>query len=296
MKPTERFLRLMKPPVWLLCLLILVCTASLICIFTAGADRHPLSAIAYALSFYTLTAAVIRIWVAAPAIMQTADRLIGRSSYARMLISNAEYRSRQSLYISLAANLLYAAVNAAMYFHQRSWWFVILAVYYAVLALMRWLLSRHADGERKAWRVIRGCSALLLTVNLVLSGAVLMILYQGKGFHYQGVLIYAAAAYTFYVTIHAIVSLVRYRTHSNPVVTMTKVIALCAALVSMLALETAMFAQFGQDMPMEAQRLMIILTGAGVSIVVIALSAAMLMRTHRALANANHPQKEQKRL
>ena len=70
-------------------------------------------------------------------------------------------------------------------------------------------------------------------------------------------------------------------------------IALCAALVSILALDTAMFAQFGKETPQETQRLMIILAGAGRSIGAIALSAAILVRVHRARAKTNHPQKEQ---
>lgn len=59
----------------------------------------------------------------------------------------------------------------------------------------------------------------------------------------------------------------------------SRIIALSAALVSMLALETAMFSQFGSDMAQKDQRLMISLTGAGVSIAVILMSAFMIIRT-----------------
>ena len=47
----------------------------------------------------------------------------------------------------------------------------------------------------------------------------------------------------------------------------------------MLALETAMFSQFGGDMAPENQWLMIALTGAGVSIVVIVMSVYMIVKT-----------------
>jgi len=111
------------------------------------------------------------------------------------------------------------------------------------------------------------------------------MLYQNKGFAYPGFLIYAAAAYTFYITIQAIVNLIRYRKYHSPVMTMTKIISLSAALVSMLALETAMFAQFGQRMAVENQQLMIILTGAGISATVIAMSSYMIVHCTKEMKN-----------
>ena len=108
-----------------------------------------------------------------------------------------------------------------------------------------------------------------------------MILYQNKGYEYHGVLIYVMAAYTFYMTTHAMIDLIKYRKYKSPVMTMTKVIALSAALVSMLSLETAMFSQFGQEMSLEDQYLMIALTGAGVSIAVVTMSIAMIVKSNR---------------
>ena len=49
----------------------------------------------------------------------------------------------------------------------------------------------------------------------------------------------------------------------------------------MLNLETAMFAQFGGDMTPENQRIFIILTGAGVSITVVALSVILIVNANK---------------
>ncbi len=57
-------------------------------------------------------------------------------------------------------------------------------------------------------------------------------------------------------------------------------VSLCGALVAMLNLETAMFARFGADMPMENQRIFIILTGAGVSIAVVTLSVILIVNAN----------------
>lgn len=60
------------------------------------------------------------------------------------------------------------------------------------------------------------------------------------------------ALYTFYITTTAIIDIIKYRKYNSPVMSISKVIKLAAALVSMLFLETAMFAQFGADMAKES--------------------------------------------
>ena len=96
-------------------------------------------------------------------------------------------------------------------------------------------------------------------------------------------MIYVMAMFTFYSTICAIVDIVKYRKLGSPILSTGKIVGLSAALVSMLNLETAMFAQFGGDMPLESQQLMIILTGAGVSIVVVTLSVILIVTATKAI-------------
>ena len=43
--------------------------------------------------------------------------------------------------------------------------------------------------------------------------------------------------------------------------------------------ETAMFAQFGGDTSPEVQRIMILATGGGISVIVVAMSVYMIVRT-----------------
>lgn len=49
----------------------------------------------------------------------------------------------------------------------------------------------------------------------------------------------------------------------------------------LLSLETAMFSQFGGDMAPENQRLMIILTGAGVSIIIVTMSVYSILKNSK---------------
>ena len=71
---------------------------------------------------------------------------------------------------------------------------------------MRFLLVRYARrnpiGKQRLaeLKLALLCAYILLTVNLALSGAVLMMVYHNRGFAYQGILIYVVAMYTFYTT------------------------------------------------------------------------------------------------
>ena len=84
-------------------------------------------------------------------------------------------------------------------------------------------------------------------VNFVLSGVVVLVMLQNKGFEYNGILIYVMAMYTFYVTTNSIIDIFKYRKYNSPIMSTSKPISLAAALVSMLSLETAMLSQFSGE-------------------------------------------------
>ena len=161
---------------------------------------------------------------------------------------------------------------------------MVLAVYYVIMAVMRYLLVRYVRIQKigtdilSEWKRSRICAYILLLINLSLSGAVLMILYQHRGYDYPGIMIYVMAMYTFYALTMSIVDIVKYRKMGSPIMSTAKIVSLSAALVSMLNLETAMFAQFGGDMSPENQQIFIILTGAGISITVVTLSVILIVR------------------
>jgi hypothetical protein len=133
------------------------------------------------------------------------------------------------------------------------------------------------------WRRARLCAAILTLINLFLSGVVLMMMYQNRGYEYSGIHIYVMAAYTFYITVNAIIKLIRYRKYNSPVMMTTKVTSLASALVSMLALETAMLSQFSDaaNQVENFDQIMIGATGGGISAIVIAMSAITIWHANR---------------
>lgn len=204
------------------------------------------------------------------------------------LLEDAVFRSELSLHGGLAVNILYAALNLFSGVRYQSAWFVALAFYYAFLSAMRAMLVTHihhtAIGQDipAELRRYRSCGIVLLLMNQALAGIVVYIVNQNKGFAYPGLLIYAMAMYTFYITISAIVNVVKFRKHGSPVLSAAKVISLTAALVSMLSLETAMLAQFDSGRP-DFRRIMTAASGGGVCIIVLGMAIYMIVRSSKQL-------------
>lgn len=277
--------KLLFPPLWVIVLLTVICTVALVEIFINGWEMSPLAYVSYVLSFYTLTVICIVCWKVFPGCYKSIKSKMHENKYMDRYMTDAVYKSNVGLYRSLPINLLYVVVNAVSGYIYQTYWFVIFAVYYAIIAMMRLLLVRYVMknpigsnhmGELKRARL---CAYILLTVNLVLSGAVLMMVFFNRGFQYQGFLIYVIALYTFYITAAAIRDMIKYRKYKSPILSITKVIKMAGALFSMLFLETAMFAQFGADTSPEVKKLMIMLTGAGISIAVVAMAIYMIVET-----------------
>lgn len=282
---TKQWMKLLFPPVWIILLLTVVCAAALVTVFIKHLETHPVTYVVYVVSFYTISVLSLAFGTTFPRELKRVKEWFFGTKYGNQYMTDVVFKNQLSLYATLAVNLLYVAVNTVMYFLYDSMWFVILAVYYGILALMRFLLLRykakHEIGSNRKGELHRAvlCSSILLLVNIVLSGAVLMILYAEKGFFYHGILIYMVALYTFYITVYAIVNVVKYRKYNSPVMLTAKIIALSAALVSMLSLETAMLSEFGAEMAETEKRILIAATGGGVSVAVVLMSSFMIVRS-----------------
>lgn len=276
--------KLLFPPVWVMALLTVLSAAALIAVFLKGWDATPIAYIVYVLAFYTLSVVTVFCAMVLPKQYQQIRQKILKHPLGNRYMTDKLFRTKISLNLSLGINLAYVAINVLSWYLYQSWWFVCLAVYYVILSVMRFLLVRYVRlndiGANRYGELKRSliCSCVMLLLNFFLSGAVLMVVYQNRGFEYHGIMIYVMAMFTFYNATFAIIDLIKYRSFESPVMSTAKGISMAAALVSMLNLETAMFAEFGAEMAKEDQRLMIILTGAGISIAVIFMAIYMIVR------------------
>ena len=200
------------------------------------------------------------------------------------------FRAQTGLYQGFFINLLYAGIKLLSGILYRSVWFVTLAVYYILLAVMRASLLHYVRKDEKnkisEWRRYRLCGIILMFMNAALAGIVILVVRQNSGFEYPGMLIYMMAMYAFYAAITAVRNVVKFRKYGSPVMSAAKVISLTAALVSMLSLETAMLTQFGAANDPTFRRTMTASTGAGISIIVLAMAVFMIVRSTRQMKHA----------
>ena len=286
--------KLLFPPIWMMVILIFASAVALTLIFVNQMEQSIPAYIVYILAFYTLCAVTIFCVMVLPKQYSAIKQKIYGNPLGNRYMTDRVFRTNISLSVSFVISMLYVGINLWSWHMLGSYWFMVLAVYYVIMAVMRFLLVRYVRIRKigadilSEWKRSRICAYILLLINLSLSGAVLMILYQHRGYDYPGVMIYVMAMYTFYALTMSIVDIVKYRKMGSPIMSSAKIVSLSAALVSMLNLETAMFAQFGGDMAPENQRIFIILTGAGISITVVTLSVILIVRATKEIRRENY--------
>lgn len=207
------------------------------------------------------------------------------TSVGARFFSDVRFRTGISLYQGFFINLLYIAMKLVSGIYYHSTWFISLAIYYVLLAVMRFLLIRRLSVQDKTaeLRRYRLCGFILLFMNQALAGIVIFMVHQNRGFDYPGLLIYAMAVYAFYAVITAVINIVKTRRHKSPILSAAKAINLVAAMVSILSLETAMLAQFGGDDDPLFRKVMTGATGGGVCTIVIGMAIYMIWQANRNL-------------
>lgn len=267
--------------------LIAIPSFAFVCIILATEKHSAFSYVAYVLSAYALIITITGFIGIMQAVKKGANSLpvvqmIRKNPLGKRLFQDDVFRCNIALHGGLFVNLLYVALNLFSGVRYRSAWFVALAFYYFLLATMRVSLVQYVHqkptgedipAELRKYRI---CGVLLLFMNQALMGIVIYIVHQNAGFHYRGSLIYAMAAYTFYITIMAIFNMIKYRKRGSPILSATKAVNLTAALVSMLSLETALLSQFGSDQP-QFRRVMTAISGGAVCVIVLAMAVYMMV-------------------
>lgn len=264
--------------------LIAVPAFLLVAYVLAAGERGPLAYLSYAASAYALVISLTGCWRAAVSL----KRKVKAHPLGGRLMGDPKFRAELSLYQGFIVNLVYITVKMAFGIRYQSLWFIYLAVYYALLALMRLLLlfrRNHLDGLGELRRC-RLCGLVLLLMNLALAGIVDFMVRQNRGYEYPGTLIYVMAAYSFYAVVIAAVNVVKFRRHGSPVLSAAKTVNLAAAMVSILALETAMIAQFGDENDALFRRTMTAATGGAVCAMVLGMAVFMIVRSTRRIKQA----------
>lgn len=289
----ERFRRVMVkifyPKLWITVLGVPVATAALCYVFLCGRQSDIVAYLIYVFSAYILTLVCVRIVKTAGHTKQNIDTVMDKVPVVRRYFNDVSFNMHISLYCSLGFNVLYAVIKSGFSIYYRSVWFGMLSGYYFFLAVMRFVLLRYFGKSEfgkdltAEWKRYHLCGVLLLLMNLALTGVVIMVVQKNEGFHYPGMLIYIMAMYAFYNITVAIINVVKYSRYRSPVMSAAKVLHLAVALVSMLALETAMLAQFGENNSAQFRKIMTGSTGVCVCAMILTIAVYMIYHSAKEL-------------
>ncbi len=263
--------KILHPHTALLLIIVPFSAALLIYVFVFGKSGEAIAYIAYFLSAYALTAGCINF---IPKLFGKARQLKTENVYVNRYVSDAGLRVTVSLYCSVLMNTAYAVFQLGLGFYHRSVWFYSLAVYYILLAVMRFFLLRDIKDARKndmlsQLKRSRFCGIMLLFMSVALSVIVFYITRQNRGFEHHPVTAIAMAAYTFSSFTLALINVIKYKKFNSPIYSSAKFISLAAASVSMLTLETTMFAAFEQGQSPVLRRTLTEITGISVCLLVL---------------------------
>lgn len=201
--------------------------------------------------------------------------------------------------VSLIISIAFAAYNGAIATgimcsadvpHTLSIWFWALTTYYVVLVALRSSVLVHHGKSRKTvlngqsetqtiindGKMYRNCGIMLCLLPVCLSFAILQMVREGTAFEHSGIMIYVYAIYAFFKIITAIYSFIKEFNNHSMTIMATKNIKLADAMVSILALQTAMFHEFG-DIGINTA-IMNAITGAVVCALTLAMGVYMIVR------------------
>lgn len=102
---------------------------------------------------------------------------------------------------------------------------------------------------------------------------------NNNGFVYSGTLIYAMTFIDFYLIVSSIVGYIRFYHDQRPIVSASKTLSLISSTVSLLWLQSAMFAAFSPD-EVSLRYIMNLINGAIVFLFVFALAIKTIIRSY----------------
>lgn len=202
--------------------------------------------------------------------------------FTRRIAGDYRYRTVLFAVLGLVLNVIFALFNGVIGIYSQSAWYGTLSVYYILLSVMRFLAVRYDRRMSKREEnnqllaeeisVYHKCGILFLVMTVALGGMVILMVCEEEGKRYPGFLIYAVAAYTFYKITISIVNLVKVKKFKSPLLMAIRDIGYIDACVSILSLQTAMFASFGDGQKFLI-KLMNGITGSVVCVLVLGIGS-----------------------
>ena len=274
--------------VWyLLTVIFIACTIILLVLNSQNIILQILSYIVYGLSAITFAYTIYTIVLFFPKFKNTIIYFLERRAFTNKLLKNFGFRTIIFSIGSFIITIAFSIFNAFLGVYLPSIWYGALAGYYTILALIkgrvlffhknkRALRKQNLDSNYfvDSIKTYRNCGALLIVINIALSAFIAQMIFDQKFFSYPSWTIFAVAAYAFYKITMAIINLIKAKRFKDYSVQAVRNINLTSAMVSILALQTALLHAFGGENI--SVSLYNTLTGSVVSLLTLSLGIYMV--------------------
>lgn len=188
------------------------------------------------------------VWLA-PKAKAAIVRLARKNAFADSLLKDYGFRTVVFSAAGLAVNIGYAALQTAVGIASGSVWNIAIAVFYIVLIALKGMTflggKRARSDLEKEVKIYRACGCMLNLLTAALIAIIVLMNRTNMRFEYAGLMIYAAAAYTFYKIAASAVQFSKAKRRGGPVVQALRNFNLVDALYSVFVLQVAMIQAFG---------------------------------------------------
>lgn len=253
--------KILNPPTYVKVLnfIITILSATLSLVMVAlGLENGVLAIIAYILFGIAGVSLAYSVYLIIPLFPKMKSGIIAwmeKRNFTHLLLRNFGFRTVIFAIGSFLMSLLFSGFNAYMGIKNSSIWYGALAAFYIALAFLRGgVLAYHKsrigkktqNDEYVKAKVYKNSGIITLILNIALSSAIAQMIFSDAHFTYMGWTIFAYAAYAFYKITMSIIALIKAHKQTDLTVRAIRNINLVDALVSILALQTALLSMFSE--------------------------------------------------
>ena len=288
--------KILNPPVWakILTFIITVLSAvfALVLAFKDGKEgAFGIASYAlFAIAGVSLAYSVYLLIPLFPKMKRAMVAFMERHDFTYLLLRNFGFRTVIFSIGSFLISVLFGAFNAYMGVINRSIWHGALSAFYISLALLRGgVLTYHKnrigknDGrqedEIEKAKIYRNCGIVSLVLSIALISSIAQMVLSNAHFNFIGWTIFAYAAYAFFKITTATISFIKAHKQTDLTVRAIRNVNLIDALVSILALQTALLATFSQGEV--SVPIMNAITGIAVGALSVAIGIYMIISAKR---------------
>ena len=199
----------------------------------------------------------------------------------------AQFKINLTLYGTFLYNSAYAIFTLCIGLWHRSSWYLSIAAYYILLAIMRFSLLYYSHSNKAGENLIselkrfKFCGALLLLMNTALTSLTFYHTIENRDFRHKGATAIALGLFTLSLFALSIINVIKYKKFNSPVLFAAKLISFVSALVSMLSLETAVISRYASTLSDKWQKIITGISAFTVLAIIAYIGAFMVVRGNK---------------